>query len=158
MMRSPFSLFVAVLALFAGHVLALNITIGGRNITAPQFLNTSDIVLQDSALNTCGANDTCACAASTVSLVLGCQQCMFNQLIARNKQPVDLLAGQASALTAYSTACTNITAVNASQVTLTLPPDWDGPFGQGLTTGTTVVAVIAAFVLGLCSITIVNTM
>ena len=56
---------------------------------------------------------------------------------------------------AYSTAC-NLTAPHL--LALAPPAGWDGPFGQGLTTGTTVVTFIAALILGLGSITVVNTM
>ena len=104
---------------------------------------------------------------------------MFDRLIAEFKLPEDDLAGSAPALSgmsfsyplmlfpfaapalialssiAYSTAC-NLTAPHL--LALAPPAGWDGPFGQGLTTGTTVVTFIAALILGLGSITVVNTM
>lgn len=104
---------------------------------------------------------------------------MFTQLIALNKRPADDLAGQSSSLNgksspsnplllfltptslsaiAYKTACSNVLLAINTTFALTLPPDWDGPFGQGLTMGTTVIAVGSAFILGLFSIGIVNSM
>ena len=63
--------------------------------------------------------------------------------------------------TAYSAACgspsPNIT-VAAADIALTVPANWDGPFGQGLNTGTTVISVIITFFLGVGLITVVNTM
>lgn len=101
---------------------------------------------------------------------------MFAQLIALNKRPADSLAGQTSSLAgafstsgnpfsflmpiapsaiAYTTACNGTT---ETPLKLALPADWDGPFGQGLTMGTTVIAVGSAFIIGLFSISIVNSM
>lgn len=61
----------------------------------------------------------------------------------------------------YQTACAapplNVT-VPAEFVTLQLPSDWDGPFGQGLTTFTTAVYLAAALIIGGGAITVVNTM
>ena len=63
-------------------------------------------------------------------------------------------------ITAYATACTNVSKVDVGHdfITLALPADWDGPFGQGLNTFGTVVSVMAATVLGAGLITVVNTM
>ena len=38
------------------------------------------------------------------------------------------------------------------------PANWDGPFGQGLNTFTTVITVIAATIIGSGAIAVVNTM
>ncbi|KAI1790612.1 hypothetical protein LXA43DRAFT_1146384 [Ganoderma leucocontextum] len=153
MMRSPLAFLLAVLAFLGGHVLAeLNITIDGKNITAAVFLASNDSVRTSAPA--CNGNNTCLCNDATKP-ILDCEECMFTQLITLNKRPADQLAGQASSLSAYTTACNGSAATN---LTLTLPLDWDGPFGQGLTVGTTVIAVGSAFILGLFSITIVNSM
>lgn len=47
---------------------------------------------------------------------------------------------------AYASACNET--IPAILTTLTLPPGWDGPFGQGLTPATTAVTLIAALVIG----------
>ena len=48
--------------------------------------------------------------------------------------------------------------IPANLTTLALPSDWDGPFGQGLTPGTTAITLIAALIIGGGAITVVNTM
>ncbi|PIL25931.1 hypothetical protein GSI_11684 [Ganoderma sinense ZZ0214-1] len=189
MIRSPFALLLAIFAFLAGHVLAeLNITIDGRNITAAVFLNSTDSVRTSSQCNqlcndaqstiiTCNGNNTCLCKNAS-SPILGCEQCMFSQLIALNRRPTDDLAGQTSSLTgkisfnlllsfqtnispsatAYTTACSDANETVSTPLTLVLPDGWDGPFGQGLTIGTTVIAVGSAFIIGVFSIGIVNSM
>ncbi|OCH91354.1 hypothetical protein OBBRIDRAFT_792402 [Obba rivulosa] len=163
-MHSPATFLVAFLALLASRVLAtsgaLNITVGGALgvIPASDFLTVNMLSLpQDcqtqcapgvSAIKACGdTNTTCLCDAATVSAVTACQQCYFDDLIKLNVAPTDVRAGSG----AYATAC------NVS-TTFTLPSDWDGPFGLGLSTAGTVFAVGAATVLGVGLITVVNTM
>ncbi|RDX44079.1 hypothetical protein OH76DRAFT_1360156, partial [Lentinus brumalis] len=135
----------------------LKIDVGGTvgNVSAADFLRPNDIVLNDvRALRAC-ADNKCLCAANNtqtdvVPLVTACQQCMFAALITRNKLPDDPRAGQASALTAYQTAC-NATAsilLDTTVIALVPPPNWDGPFGQGLNVGTTVITVIVGALLG----------
>ena len=62
------------------------------------------------------------------------------------------IAYVAACNTANITVITNGTAstltIAAADAALTLPPNWDGPFGQGLNIGTTVVTVAAATLLG----------
>ena len=58
---------------------------------------------------------------------------------------------------AYSSACGTL-APPATDFALTLPANWDGPFGQGLDTAGTVVTFIVALSLGLGLISVVNTM
>ncbi|KAM5530852.1 hypothetical protein V8D89_015496 [Ganoderma adspersum] len=169
MLRSPVALLVAILAFFAGHVLAeLNITIAGRNITAAAFLGSQDPVrtqaecagnctMAQNVVDACNGDNACLCNGTTTTPIVACEQCMFTQLIAQNRRPTDDLAGQTSSLLAYKAACTNANQT-VDTLVLTLPPDWDGPFGQGLTIGTTVIAVGSAFILGLFSIGIVNSM
>ncbi|KAI8972619.1 hypothetical protein BD414DRAFT_525275 [Trametes punicea] len=167
-----FFLLAAFFAFFAGQALArLNITIDGLGvIPASQFLSVNDPVRNDcsndcdpanAAIQGCGDdNDSCLCRNDTVSAILNCQECMFTQLIHLNRRPEDPRAGQATALTAYSTACNNSlgSPLATSQITLTVPSDWDGPFGQGLNTFGTVVSVAAAAILGSGLIAVVNTM
>ena len=66
-------------------------------------------------------------------------------------------------LSDYVTACSgsNITTTpsNASTIVkLQVPDNWDGPFGQGLNTGTTVIAFIAALTLGVGGISVLCVM
>lgn len=175
MIRSPLSFFlVAFFALVVGRVAAqanLTINVGGTvgNVSAADFLKPNDVVLNDCTTE-CGAaetaiaactDNTCLCNANTtVPLITQCQQCMFAALITRNKRPDDARAGQAPALTAYQTAC-NATAgilLDTTVIALASPPNWDGPFGQGLNVGTTVISVIAATVLGTGLIGVLVTM
>lgn len=63
--------------------------------------------------------------------------------------------------TAYVAAClaspANVT-VPATEVALTLPPDWDGPVGEHLNLGETIVYVGVGAVIGVGSIVILCTM
>jgi len=172
-MHSPASLLLAVLALLAGRVLALNISVGGflGVIPASEFLNTtvqpftSDCSSQCApgiaAIKSCGdTDDACLCNSTTVAAVLACEQCFFTDFIRLNEIPVDPRMDATPALTAYTTACNASTgvAIPATAVALTLPADWDGPFGQGLSTAGTVVVVGVATLLGTGLITVLNTM
>lgn len=63
-------------------------------------------------------------------------------------------------IVAYAAAClasVNVT-VPTTETTLTLPPDWDGPFGLGLSPAGTAVTLIAGLLLGSGAIFVVNTM
>ncbi|KAH9893963.1 hypothetical protein C8Q73DRAFT_790538 [Cubamyces lactineus] len=167
----PFIL-AAFLALFATQVFArINITIDGLgNIPASRFLQVNDPVFTDcqqdcgnavSIVQQCGDdNDACLCGPAATTAIHACQQCMFTDLIHLNRRAQDPLAGSAPALTAYATACTNVSTLDVGKnfTTLALPADWDGPFGQGLNTFGTVVSVAAAAILGTGLITVVNTM
>ncbi|RPD60725.1 hypothetical protein L226DRAFT_533094 [Lentinus tigrinus ALCF2SS1-7] len=155
--------------------LTINVGLSTGNVTAADFLKPNDPVLGDctqectaaeSVISAC-TNNACLCnanatdATAAIPPIVKCEQCMFNALITRNTVPQDPRAGQSSALSAYLAACNtaNITVtaadgtpstltVAAAAAVLTSPPNWDGPFGQGLNTGTTVITVIAATILG----------
>ncbi|KAF8553617.1 hypothetical protein OG21DRAFT_1485274 [Imleria badia] len=145
----------------AGQALALSIDVGGTlgNVSATDFLNVTDTYLltdcqtqcnnANSIITSCGTSDQCLCNTTTVTAITSCQQCMFNDLVAKFTTSTDPRAGSATALTAYATACVgvNIT-ISTSLVTLTTPPGWDGPFEVTLTTWETVLTVAAAAVLG----------
>ncbi|KAI0776784.1 hypothetical protein BD413DRAFT_645615 [Trametes elegans] len=172
------ALLATFFALFAGQVLAvLNITIPELGVIhQTQFLATNDSVLAScnatcvpamDKITACQDDNACLCDANaTVPAIVQCEQCMFTQLLALNRRPADGLAGQTSALAGASPlslpshySLPFLTAVLPATLTaLTLPPNWDGPFGQGLTTFGTVVTVLAASVLGTGLITVVNTM
>ncbi|KAL7278665.1 hypothetical protein ACG7TL_007666 [Trametes sanguinea] len=165
------ALFATFFALFAGQALAhFNVTIAAPvgNINASQFLTFDDPVLTTQCGDT---NDACLCSNATVQAIVQCEQCMFNELIALNRPPLDPRAGQTAAIAAYAAACQGsltddqILPGNASQfmvlnpklIALT-PPPFNGPFEQILTTFGTVVSVIAATLLGGGLIAVVNTM
>lgn len=102
---------------------------------------------------------------------------MFNALIAGNLQQTDPREGGQVALTgthshicpcvspwlmpavlAYGTAC-GLNATEAKTLTtLSLPADWDGPFGQGLSPVATAFVLMIALMLGTSSIYVVCTM
>ncbi|KAI9060122.1 hypothetical protein FKP32DRAFT_1578179, partial [Trametes sanguinea] len=166
-----------------------NITIAAPvgNINASQFLQVNDppglthlrltkcqsnCSTAISSIQQCGdTNDACLCSNATVQAIVQCEQCMFNELIALNRPPMDPRAGQTAAIAAYAAACQGsltddqILPGNASQfmvlnpklVALT-PPPFNGPFEQILTTFGTAVSVIAATLLGSGLIAVVNTM
>ncbi|KAI0347983.1 hypothetical protein BDW22DRAFT_39542 [Trametopsis cervina] len=147
------TILFAFLALLAGRVYALNITlnIGNQvNFTANQFLTVDDTTLQT---NSC-ADDKCLCSSPVVQQITKCEQCYFEQLIKDNRPMPngDIRAGGQSALAAYSTACANqpnIT-VSTADTALKIPSDikWDGPFEQLLNTGTTAIVLVAALTIG----------
>ncbi|KZT68103.1 hypothetical protein DAEQUDRAFT_790920, partial [Daedalea quercina L-15889] len=152
-------------------VYALEITVGGTlgNVSATDFLNIANSsVVADcttqceparNSLSSC-TDDTCFCNTTTIENVAACEQCMFNQLIAGDLQMTDPREGSQVALTAYGTACgtaLNMTA-NATLTTLTLPSDWDGPFGQGLSPVATAFVLIITTLLGSGSIYILCSM
>ncbi|KIJ60437.1 hypothetical protein HYDPIDRAFT_43290 [Hydnomerulius pinastri MD-312] len=159
-MRSITCLFA--LLLLAGQAFALTIDVGGTlgNVTASDFLNVTDTYLltdcqtqcnnATAMINTCATNDQCLCGPSTVTAITSCQQCMFDDLIAKFAESTDPRAGSATALTAYAAAClasVNIT-VPTSYITLTLAPDWDGPYGVHLGVPATVLTVAVGTLLG----------
>ncbi|KAI0668825.1 hypothetical protein C8Q78DRAFT_1043171 [Trametes maxima] len=165
-------ILAAFLAAFAGQVFAqLNITIPTLGVIhASQFLTVNDSVFTDcssdcspaiTAIQQCGDNDlACLCnTTTTIVPIVKCQQCMFTDLVHLNRRPQDPRAGQTDAIAAYVSGCTlaNRT-VDTTLTKLQVPSDWNGPFGQGLTTFGTVVSVLAATVLGAGMITVVNTM
>ncbi|KAJ3527419.1 hypothetical protein NM688_g8128 [Phlebia brevispora] len=172
------ALFIAFFAALAGRAYAqinattFNITLPGLgNVTANQFLSFNDadlttkcsgnLTAANNAISACTNNNaTCLCSPPTVRLILECEQCYFEQLIAENRAMPDVRAGNAAALTAYATACNASAGVVliADQTTLTLPSNWDGPYGQFLNAGATVFGVICTIVLGVGAITVVNTM
>ncbi|KAF9219330.1 hypothetical protein BS17DRAFT_821814 [Gyrodon lividus] len=148
--------------LLAGQALALSIDVGGTlgNVTANEFLNVTDTYLLNDCqtqcnnatamINNCGTSDQCLCGPSTVTAITSCQQCMFNDLVAKFTESTDPRAGSATALTAYAAACS--TSVNViiptSFITLELAPNWDGPLGVHLSVPATALSVAAATLLG----------
>ncbi|KIP09410.1 hypothetical protein PHLGIDRAFT_34440 [Phlebiopsis gigantea 11061_1 CR5-6] len=166
------SIYIAFFALLAGRVYSLNITVPGMgNLTQTQFLKLSDATLisvcgqtctgADTIIAACGTDEGCVCANATAQAVYNCEQCVFTELIKENRPMPDVLSGNQVVLTSYKTACAaaplNVT-IPAEFVTLQLPSDWDGPFGQGLTTFTTAVYLASALIIGGGAITVVNTM
>ncbi|EIW56561.1 uncharacterized protein TRAVEDRAFT_170487 [Trametes versicolor FP-101664 SS1] len=171
-------ILAAFFALCASQVLALGVNITGfpPGLSATQFLGTSDPSLAACSsgqpkldactfalgnITACGTDDGCLCSNATVLSIVACEECMFTQLVNDNRRPVDLLAGQTSAIAAYSAACTAVNhtiPLTAKEIALAVPTNWDGPFGQGLTTLGTVVTVAAGAFIGVGMITVVNTM
>lgn len=113
----------------------------------------------------CGTNDQCLCNTNTVTAITSCQQCMFNDLVAKFTTSTDPRAGSAAALAgkfaivgippcswtteAYAMACSGVGVdVPTSLVTLTTPPVWDGPFEVELSTGEAVLTIAVAIFLG----------
>lgn len=59
----------------------------------------------------------------------------------------------------YIAACTTAKqTVDPTLGKLTLPPNWDGPFGQGLNTATTAIVLIVTLGLGLFCMGVTNWM
>jgi len=174
-MRSFVGFLLLFVSMLAGRVAALNITVGGSVGTVPasEFLtldSADSIFMTDcqtqcqpgmNAIAACGeTNDSCLCDSATVTNITACEQCMFNDVIAKNARPTDPRAGFTSALTAYAAAClaaVNVT-VPTTEITLTLPADWDGPFGVGMGAAGTAFTLIAGLLLGTGSIYVINTM
>ncbi|KAG2145498.1 uncharacterized protein EDB93DRAFT_1151359 [Suillus bovinus] len=162
--------FVSIL-LLAGQALSLSIDVGGSvgTIDATQFLNITDIYLltdcqtqcsnADAQIITCATNDSCLCASNTVTAVTSCEQCIFNDLIAKFTISTDPRAGSTAALTAYATACSSVGfTVPSSLVTLSVPSNWDGPLGVSLGTASTVVIVAITAALGTGSLLLLSNM
>ncbi|PCH43065.1 hypothetical protein WOLCODRAFT_153117 [Wolfiporia cocos MD-104 SS10] len=160
-----------LVVLLASRVSALEISVGGSvgNVTANDFLNITDSQVASDcqtqcapatkAIDACGTSSSCLCDSATVTAITACEQCMFDALIAGDLPMVDPREGSQTALTAYATACAGVNVtVPATLTTLTLPADWDGPFGQGLGLPATIFTVIIAAALGSGCIYIVSTM
>jgi len=99
---------------------------------------------------------------------------MFDDLITKFATSSDPRAGSSAALTgtqpshchlqillttltAYAAACSSAgVTVPSSQITLTLPSNWDGPLGVGLSTVSTAVAVGITGFLGLGAILLLS--
>jgi len=172
-MRSFLGFILLLVSMLAGRVLALNITVGGSVgvVPASEFLTPdgSDAVFMEdcqtqcmpgmSAISACGDDDACLCSSATVTNVTACEQCMFNDVIAKNARPTDPRTGSTPALTAYAAACSAAgTNVSTTEITLELPSDWDGPLGVGMGTVGTAFTLMAGIVLGTGAIYVVNTM
>ncbi|KAF5352941.1 hypothetical protein D9758_007895 [Tetrapyrgos nigripes] len=135
----PFAL--AFLFSLAGRVSAFtfNVTIGGNQTFAKDILPPGDISALNcttqcsSVQNTFNtANDDAAtlCRDDIVDAFIGCEQCLFNQIVADNSPPSPQ-AGSNVVVGGYAAACGlfNFTlAVNRTK--LAIAPNWDGPFGQ----------------------------
>ena len=124
------------------------------------------------------SDDQCLCDPPVVKAIMATETCYFNTLIAENRVMPDPLAANQVVITSaykssyrvrkslkimadYTTACAaaNVTKPPvAANMALATPVGWDGPFSDNIGTGATVVALIAAIVLGTGAITIVNTM
>ncbi|KAG2032852.1 hypothetical protein BDR03DRAFT_1094712 [Suillus americanus] len=152
--------FISIL-LLAGQALSLSIDVGGSvgTIDATQFLNVTDTYLltdcqsqcsnANAQITTCAANDSCLCASNTVTAITSCDQCMFTDLIAKFATSTDPRAGSTAALTAYAAACSSAGfTVPSSLVTLSVPSNWDGPFGVSLGTVSTALIVAVTALLG----------
>jgi hypothetical protein len=164
---------LSLLLLLASQVSAFNfnISFGTGTLNGSELLPTS----YNGAIATCSSNcsivqnelvacqndATCLCTNTTlVAELRNCEQCMYQSLIEANAPmppESDQKAGSTPMLVGYQTACSafNFT-LNATQVSLTLPANWDGPFGLGLNTGGTVVSVIFAFIIGMSSLVILS--
>lgn len=53
----------------------------------------------------CNGADGCLCSNETAVSIVECEQCMFTNLIARNKKPDDARAGQTSAIAGEFACC-----------------------------------------------------
>ncbi|KAI0803178.1 hypothetical protein BC629DRAFT_106875 [Irpex lacteus] len=150
-----FTMFFALFALLAGRALAFNITLpSGMNVTQHDFLSITDqdllttcssnVTAANNAINNCGDTSSCLCSVETVKLVTDAEQCFFNKIVKDNRPyPGGLIpAGEQTWLAAYGKSC------GLTNMTLTLAPNWDGPFGQGLNTATTAITLIAALIVG----------
>ncbi|KAJ8588596.1 hypothetical protein M405DRAFT_852464 [Rhizopogon salebrosus TDB-379] len=167
-MRAFFTL--ASLFLLAGQAVSLSIAVGGSlgTIDATQFLNVSDTYLLTDCQSQCSnataqisncTSDACLCGSSTVTAITSCEQCMFNDLISKFATSTDPRAGSSASLTAYAAACSSAgVTVPSSQITLTLPSDWDGPFGLGLGVASTAVVVGITGILGFGAIILLSNM
>ncbi|KAK7688469.1 hypothetical protein QCA50_008007 [Cerrena zonata] len=127
-------------------------------------------------IQTCGdTGDDCLCSNTTIADIVSCHQCVFSDLIHRRKVATDIRENSTPALAAWQAACLTTAPVNATlpdhdvdfpftfkafkaEFAITVPSDWDGPFGQGLNMGATVVTVIAGALLGGSLIGILCTM
>ncbi|OJT01576.1 hypothetical protein TRAPUB_7972 [Trametes pubescens] len=170
-------ILAAFFALCASQVFALGVNITGlTTLSATDFLAPADASLASCSnpapnagpctlalanVTACGTDDGCLCNNATVLSIVACEECMFTQLVNDNRRPSDPRAGQTSAIAAYGAACTvanHTIALTKDEIALTVPSNWDGPFGQGLTTLGTVVTVAAGAFIGVGMITVVNTM
>ncbi|CAL1697991.1 unnamed protein product [Somion occarium] len=138
------------------------------NFNDPDVMNTcqKDCAPAIDAIRNCGdTDDACLCSSNaTIPAITSCHQCVFGDLIHKRKLASDPREDSTPALTAYQTSCLsspiNGTLLDASRpapdtfksykalFAITVPPDWDGPFGQGLSMAATVITVIAGAGLG----------
>ncbi|KAG1744684.1 uncharacterized protein EDB91DRAFT_199147 [Suillus paluster] len=156
--------------LLAGQALSLSIVLGSLGIIdETQFLNVTDTYLltdcqipcsnATAQIANCTPIDSCSCSSSTVTAITSCEQCMFNDLIAKFATSTDPRAGSSAALTAYAVACSSAGfTVPSSSITLSLPSNWDGPLGVSLGTTSTVLIVGVAAILGAGSLFLLSNM
>lgn len=164
--------FLAVLALFAGQGLGLNVNIGGSlgNVSAIQIVDIPAGQLKTeceaacapafSAIQACGEDDSCLCKNETAVAIRDCQQCMYAQLIKKNEKMPDPRAGSTPVLGAYAAAClasVNVT-IPSNLIGLTVPVDWDGPNGMSMGVPAAVLTVITAALIGVGGISIICSM
>jgi len=163
---------LAVLTLFVGQGIGLNVNIGGRlgNISAIQIVDIPAGQLKTdceaacapafSAIQACGEDDNCLCKNETAVAIRDCQQCMYVQLIQTNEKMPDPRAGSTPVLSAYAAAClasANVT-VPPNLISLTVPADWDGPNGMSMGVPAAVLTVIATALIGVGGISILCSM
>jgi len=167
-----FFFMLAVLTLFVGQGIGLNVNIGGRlgNISAIQIVDIPAGQLKTdceaacapafSAIQACGEDDNCLCKNETAVAIRDCQQCMYVQLIQTNEKMPDPRAGSTPVLSAYAAAClasANVT-VPPNLISLTVPADWDGPNGMSMGVPAAVLTVIATALIGVGGISILCSM
>ncbi|KAJ4481075.1 hypothetical protein J3R30DRAFT_3463983 [Lentinula aciculospora] len=145
-----------------------NVSFGTQSLTASQILpNLTGVIAPcasttatcsnvQSELSACQDDATCLCEAQLVADLRNCEQCMYETVINANAPAPDM-AGSTPILAGYQAACAafNIT-LNATQIALTLPANWDGPFGLGLNIVGTVFTVGAGSVLGISSLLLLS--
>ncbi|KAJ3838104.1 hypothetical protein F5878DRAFT_661487 [Lentinula raphanica] len=164
--------FTCLLIVLASQASAFtfNVSFGTQNLSATDLLPTSfpgpiaacasNCTNVQSEFTACQNNATCLCSnTQLVADFRNCEQCMYQGLINANAPLPDPKAGSTPILSGKCliSACGafNIT-LNTTQVALTLPAGWDGPFGLGLDIGGTVVTVGAAFILGMSSLLLLS--
>ncbi|KAF8331601.1 hypothetical protein F5887DRAFT_998299 [Amanita rubescens] len=152
--------FIAFCVLLAGRVSAtFNVTLGNQVLFAGDILAIPSSAVTtacndactaaDTALQNCNNDPTCLCQTSTVSMLLTCEQCMYNYLIANFEAAPDPRAGSQPVLTGYGAACVGANQVlPASATLLTLAPGWNGPQSSVLSTGATAIVVTLGGMLG----------
>ncbi|GJJ11138.1 hypothetical protein Clacol_005369 [Clathrus columnatus] len=96
----------------------------------------------------CATDQQCTCSNTTASLLLDCEQCLFNALIEQNVKTPDSKVGSQPVLTAYTTGCGTALKTTFETLSLQLPANWDGPESLKISIGVTVVAVAASATIG----------
>ncbi|KAG7091032.1 hypothetical protein E1B28_010093 [Marasmius oreades] len=100
------------------------------------------------------------CKNETVQSLLECEQCMFTALIKNNKPMPDLRAGSTPLLQSYATSCTERAKVTfpPKNISLAVPPTFDGPMDIFVPTVGLVFTVGTATFLATSSIILLSNM